>query len=102
MTKTNGNKSKELHKGRGCIMKNITIEQLHELNAYDYAWFAIKFMGHRNYRNPESMDKQVSKACTPKKMKEFLERQGVVLFEESDDIHALWEKVKETIKQLNK
>lgn len=35
-------------------------------------------------------------------MKEFLERQGVVLVEDSDDIHVLWEKVKETIKQLNK
>lgn len=83
-------------------MKNITIEQLHELDADDYAWFAIKLMGHRNYKNPESMDKQVSKACTPKKMKEFLERQGVVLVEDSDAIHVLWEKVKETIKQLNK
>lgn len=83
-------------------MKHITVEQLHELDNYNYAWFAIKFMGHRNYRNPESMDNQVSKACTPKRMKEFLRKHEVVSFEESDDIYVIWEKVKQTVKQLNK
>ncbi|MFJ8528703.1 hypothetical protein [Bacillus sp. NPDC094106] len=82
-------------------MKNITIEQLHELGDYNYAWFAIKFMGYRSYRNQESMDKQVSKACTSKRLKEFLVKYGVGEVADTDDLSTLWEKVKETVKRLN-